>query len=65
MIKIGQDLQVEIKAIKIKHELDNPGDGKPRKENKNYRGKHHQQNTGDVRENLRFRRYNRRYNRRN
>ena len=30
----------------------NPGDEKPRKENRNYRHKHHQQNTRDGRENL-------------
>jgi hypothetical protein len=31
----------------------NPVDGKPRKENKSYRCKHHQQNTKARRENLR------------
>jgi hypothetical protein len=39
----------------------NHGNGKPRKEVRNYRCKHHQQNTRDRREHLRCRRYHRRY----
>jgi hypothetical protein len=39
----------------------NPGDGKPRKEVKSYKCKHNQQNITDKRENLRLRRYLRRY----
>ena len=40
---------------------DNPGDGKPIKESRSYRHKHHQQNIRDGREkNLRNRRYHRR-----
>jgi hypothetical protein len=35
-----------------------PGNGKPRKEVRNYRCKYHQQNKRDIRENLRCRRYN-------
>jgi hypothetical protein len=38
---------------------DNSGDRKPRKEIKNHRCKHQQQNTRDGRENLRCRRFHR------
>jgi hypothetical protein len=38
---------------------DNPGVRKPRKKIRGHRCKHHQQNTGDRRENLRCRRYHR------
>ena len=38
----------------------NSGDGKPRKENRNYRYMHHQQNRRDGRKNLKSRRYHRR-----
>jgi hypothetical protein len=37
----------------------NPGDGKPRKANRNYILKYHQHSTRDRRENLRYRRYDR------
>jgi hypothetical protein len=37
--------------------VDNPGDRIPRKEIRSHRCKHHQQNTRDIRENLRCRRH--------
>ena len=40
---------------------DNTGDIKPRKENSSHSCKHHQQNTRDKRENLRYRRYHRKH----
>ena len=54
-----QDLEIEIKAKKNRH-CGNPGDDKPRKENRNYRlYKYQQQNTKNGRENIRLRRYDR------
>ena len=39
----------------------NPGDGQLRKVIRSYRCKHHQQNSRDRRENIRCRRYHRKY----
>jgi hypothetical protein len=49
-----QDLKMEVETIK-KSQRDNSGDRKPRIEIKRHRCKHHQQNTGNRRENLRHR----------
>lgn len=49
MNKTVQDLKMEIEVIK-KTTSGNPGDGDSRKENRNYRHKHQQQNIGDRRE---------------
>ena len=57
--KIVQDLKLKIEAIK-KIQTENSGDGKPRKENRNKRCKHQQQNIRDGRKNLSHKRYNRR-----
>ena len=58
--KTVQDLKVEIESLKKNTNWGNPGDRKHREENRNNRCKNHQQNTGDGRENLRQKRYNRR-----
>jgi hypothetical protein len=60
MNKIIQDLKMEIEKKKIT-KGDNPEDRKPRKEIESHRCKHHQQNTGDRRENLRCRRYHKKH----
>jgi hypothetical protein len=44
--KAIQDLKVEVEIIK-KTQMEAPGNGKPRKEVRNYRCKYHQQNTRD------------------
>ena len=49
MNKTVQNLKNEIKAIR-KKQCGNPEDGKLRKEKRNYRHKHHQQNIRDGRE---------------
>ena len=55
--KTVQDLKIEIATIKKKiRKGDNPGDGKSRKEVRNNKCKHHQQNTREKRESLRCRR---------
>lgn len=51
-----QDLKMEIEAEE-NTVPDNPENLKPREEERNYRHKHHQQNTRDGRQNLRGRRY--------
>jgi hypothetical protein len=57
--KTIQDLmEIETKEIT---KGDNPGDRKPRKEIRNHRSKHHQQNTRDRRENLRCKRHHRKH----
>jgi hypothetical protein len=61
LIQSIQNLKMEIETIKKIIKGANPGDGKPRKENRSYRCKHHQQNTRDLRENFRKRRHHRRY----
>jgi hypothetical protein len=61
MTKTVHDLKMKIETILKNTNEVNPGDGKPRKEKRNYRYKHHQQNTRDRRENLRCRRYNRKH----
>jgi hypothetical protein len=53
-------MKVKIEAVKQNADSENPGDRKPGEENKNNKCKHHQQNTGDGRENFRHRRYSRR-----
>jgi hypothetical protein len=57
--KAIQDLKVEVEIIK-KTQMEAPGNGKPRKEVRNYKCKYYQQNTRDRRGNLRCRRYSRR-----
>jgi len=48
--KTIQDLKMKIETIKKKiSKGDSPGDRKPRKEIRNHRHKHHQQNTRDRR----------------
>ena len=53
--KTIQDLKMEEEIIK-KTQRDNSGDRNPRKEIRNHRCEHQQQNTRDGRENLRYRR---------
>jgi hypothetical protein len=60
MNKTVQALKREIEGIKKTQPEDNPGDRKPKKDNRNYRYKHHRQNTGDGRETVKGRRYDRR-----
>ena len=60
MNKTVQDLKMEIETIKTTHR-GNPEDGKPRDQNRNYRCKHHQHNTSDIKEHFRDRKYNRRH----
>ena len=55
--KTIQDLKMEIEAIKTSQrertlEMENHGDGNPRKDSSSHRCKHHQQNIRDRRENL-------------
>jgi hypothetical protein len=52
---------MEIEMIKGITKGDNSGDRKPREEIKSHRCKHHQQNTRDGRENLRYRRFHRKH----
>jgi hypothetical protein len=54
--EIIQDLKVEVKTIKKTKNGGKPGNGKPRKEVRNYRCKYHQLNTRDRRKNVRCRR---------
>jgi hypothetical protein len=58
--KTIQDLKMEIEIFKKNTKGDNPRDGKPRKESRSDKCKHHQQNTRNRKENLRCRRYHRR-----
>ena len=60
MNKTVQGLKMEIVPIRKTQTSGSPGDGKPREENMNYWHKHHQQNTGDERENFKHRKYERR-----
>jgi hypothetical protein len=48
---------MEIETIKKSINGGNPGEGKLRKRNRNYRCKHQQWNIRDRRQNLRYRRY--------
>jgi hypothetical protein len=48
---------MEIESIKKSQKGDNPGDRKSRKEIRNHKCKHQQQNTRDRKENIRCRRY--------
>jgi hypothetical protein len=59
--KTIQDLKMEVKAIK-KTQRETTGDGNPKKEIRNHKCEHQQQeykNTRDGRENLRCRRFHR------
>jgi hypothetical protein len=53
-------LEIEEKEEEKNTSQGNPGDGKPRKENRNYRCKYHQQKSRHRVENLRYRRHHRR-----
>ena len=53
--KVIEDLKVEVETIKKTQNGGKPGNGKPRKEVRNYRYKDFQQNIGDRRQNLRQR----------
>ena len=60
--KTLQDLKIEVETIKKEKKIpkgDNSVDRKPRKEIRNLRCKHQQQNTREGRENLRCRRFHR------
>jgi hypothetical protein len=57
--KTIQDLKVEVEKNKENPKGDNSGDRNPRKEIRNHRCKHQQQNARDGRENLRCRRFQR------
>jgi hypothetical protein len=59
LIKTIQDLKIEEETIKKSQRETTYVDRKPRKEIRNHRCKHHQQNTKDRRENLRCRRFHR------
>ena len=56
--KTIQDLKMEVETIK-KTQRETTGDRNPRKEIRNHRCEHQQQNTRDGRENLRCRRFHR------
>jgi hypothetical protein len=55
--KVIQDLNVEVETVLENTNGSKPGNGKPRKEVRNYRCVYYQQNAKDRRENLRYRRY--------
>ena len=61
MNKTIQDLKMEMETIKKSQRETTLELQKPRKEIRSHRGKHHQQNIRDIRENLRCRRYYRKY----
>ena len=59
--KTIQDLKMEIESIKESKRETTPKDRKPSKLTRRHRLKHHQQNTRDRRENLRWKRYHRKH----
>jgi hypothetical protein len=62
--EVGKTIQDGLDGNRNNKEIlkgDNPGHGKCRKEIRSHRCKHHQQNTRDRRQNLRFRRYHRKH----
>jgi hypothetical protein len=59
--KTIQDLKMEVETIKKSQKETTLKFKKPREEIKSHRCKHHQQNSGARRENLRCRRYHRKH----
>jgi hypothetical protein len=60
-----QDLKMEVETMKKTQKGENSGDRNPRKEIRNHRCEHQQQNIRDGRENFRCRRFHREHGKNN